>query len=185
MPLLSETEPTSDEYETVGAPDSQHEGVTMDDVPPGILSNYFSNILNIARAAALKSRQYNSNKTRHDITLEFEKAFDGKTPYEWQVDVTEALLLRLDCIVIAGTGAGKTMPFAMPLLLDKTKRKMVIVVSPLKELQKDQVSLTICQIGSSCVSQILLSSRRPNASRKWVSKQWQSAERIGTKSYTW
>jgi bloom syndrome protein len=48
--------------------------------------------------------------------------------------------LGLDLVVIAGTGAGKTMPFMMPLLLDKKK---VIIVSPLKVLQADQVRISL------------------------------------------
>ncbi|KAI0692066.1 P-loop containing nucleoside triphosphate hydrolase protein, partial [Cerioporus squamosus] len=59
-------------------------------------------------------------------------------PYAWQVDVAEALWLGLDTAVIAGTGAGKTMPFVMPLLVDKTKKKKVIIISPLNELELDQ-----------------------------------------------
>jgi ATP-dependent helicase YprA (DUF1998 family) len=43
-------------------------------------------------------------------------------------------------VVIAGTGAGKTMPFAMPLV-DDTKSKMVLVISPLNELEHEQVIL--------------------------------------------
>ena len=39
-----------------------------------------------------------------------EKAFGGNKlgnkPYDWQVDVTEVLLLGLDCIVIAAAGIG-------------------------------------------------------------------------------
>ncbi|KAI0694256.1 P-loop containing nucleoside triphosphate hydrolase protein, partial [Cerioporus squamosus] len=53
-------------------------------------------------------------------------------------DVTEALLLGLDTAVIVGTGAGKTMAFVMPLLIDKTKKKKVIIISPLNELELDQ-----------------------------------------------
>ena len=52
--------------------------------------------------------------------------------------MTEAILLGLDSVVIAGTGAGKTMPFMMPLLLDEKKK--VVIISPLKVLQEDQVS---------------------------------------------
>lgn len=48
--------------------------------------------------------------------------------------------MGLDCVVIAGTGSGKTMPFAMPLLVDITKKKMVIVISPLNDLEEDQVN---------------------------------------------
>ena len=31
------------------------------------------------------------------------------------------------------------MPFAMPLLVDKTKKQIVIVISPLNDLEEDQV----------------------------------------------
>ncbi|KAJ3766134.1 hypothetical protein FB446DRAFT_654236, partial [Lentinula raphanica] len=53
-----------------------------------------------------------------------------------QLDTAEALLLGLDCSVIAGTGAGKTMPFVMPLLIEPTKH--VIIISPLNALEEDQ-----------------------------------------------
>ncbi|KAJ7149091.1 P-loop containing nucleoside triphosphate hydrolase protein [Mycena filopes] len=59
-----------------------------------------------------------------------------KPAYEWQIDVSEAIVLGLDAVVIAGTGAGKTIPFMMPLLLDRSK--FVLVISPLKILQEDQ-----------------------------------------------
>ncbi|KAJ7214060.1 hypothetical protein GGX14DRAFT_618231, partial [Mycena pura] len=61
-----------------------------------------------------------------------------KPPYDWQINVSEAFVLSLDVVVIAGTGAGKTMPFMMPLLLHPEKYSLVI--SPLKVLQQDQVS---------------------------------------------
>jgi bloom syndrome protein len=60
-------------------------------------------------------------------------------PYPWQLDATEAILLGLDSIVIAGTGSGKTMPFMMPLTLDPKKK--IIIISPLKVLQEDQVRI--------------------------------------------
>jgi superfamily II DNA helicase RecQ len=46
-------------------------------------------------------------------------------------------LLGLDSVIVTGTGAGKTMPFMMPLLLND--KKMVIIISLLKILQADQV----------------------------------------------
>jgi superfamily II DNA helicase RecQ len=101
------------------------------------------NALTCARESALKSRNYDSITTRQTIESKFKNIFDGRAPYEWQTDVTEALLLGLDCIVIAGTGAGKTMPFGMPLLLDEAKDKMVVVISPLNELEAEQVSLLV------------------------------------------
>ena len=96
---------------------------------------------NVLQAARDRSRDYSSENTREDLVTAFKKAFHGLEPYDWQLDVTEALLLGLDCVVIAGTGSGKTMPFAMPLLVDKTKKKMVIVISPLNDLEEDQVSV--------------------------------------------
>ncbi|KAF8154045.1 P-loop containing nucleoside triphosphate hydrolase protein [Crassisporium funariophilum] len=84
---------------------------------------------------AAKTKGYNSEQTRRKLETLFRQRF-GRDPYEWQVDVTEAILLGLDCVVIAGTGAGKTMPFMMPLLLDDSK--CILVISPLKVLQEDQ-----------------------------------------------
>ncbi|KIK73159.1 hypothetical protein PAXRUDRAFT_45667, partial [Paxillus rubicundulus Ve08.2h10] len=57
-------------------------------------------------------------------------------PYPWQLDAAEALILGLNSVVIAGTGARKTMPFIMPFLRDK--KKCIIIISPLKALQQDQ-----------------------------------------------
>lgn len=98
-------------------------------------------VLQAARDAAKTSRDYCSVKTREDLVTTFKAAFNGLEPHCWQLNVAEAILLDLDCIVIAGTGSGKTMPFAMPLLVDRTKKKMVIVISPLNDLEEDQVSV--------------------------------------------
>lgn len=60
-------------------------------------------------------------------------------PYDWQVDVSEALALGLDVTVIAGTGSGKTLPWAMPLLLEENRGRICLVISPLNELEADHV----------------------------------------------
>jgi ATP-dependent helicase YprA (DUF1998 family) len=99
-----------------------------------------TDILIRARESATNSRFYDHVATRRSIEQKFQAVFDGKPPYAWQTDVTEALLLGLDCIVVAGTGSGKTMPFGMPLLLEETKDKMIVVISPLNELEAEQVS---------------------------------------------
>jgi ATP-dependent helicase YprA (DUF1998 family) len=93
-----------------------------------------------AHESAVKAWNYNSAVTRQSIENKFKAAFDGKVPYSWQIDTMEALLLSLDCVVIAGTGSRKTMPFGMPLLLDKNSDKMVVVISSLNELEVEQVS---------------------------------------------
>ena len=99
----------------------------------------------IEKASGSETQPYNSPATRARIRRVFEERF-GSSAHEWQVDVTEAILLGLDSFVIAGTGAGKTMPFMMPLLLDPKSK--CIIISPLKVLQEDQVrcNLLICKI---------------------------------------
>ena len=59
---------------------------------------------------------------------------------EWQLDVAECLLLGVDCEVIAATGAGKTLPFVLPLLARPDT--IVIILSPLDALELDQVKVT-------------------------------------------
>lgn len=84
-----------------------------------------------------KKSSYQSASTRATLHAEFCHRNAGKVPYAWQVDVREELHLGLDCSVIAGTGAGETMPFVMPLFLDP--KKIVVVISPLNALEEDQV----------------------------------------------
>ena len=98
----------------------------------------FARILQKARDEALKSRGYQSAPTRAKLHTEFSICNAGMVPYGWQTDVAEALLLGLDCSVIAGTGAGKTMPFVMPLFVDP--EKVMVIISPLNALEEDQVA---------------------------------------------
>ncbi|KAK7018291.1 P-loop containing nucleoside triphosphate hydrolase protein, partial [Favolaschia claudopus] len=98
----------------------------------------FGKILEKARTDALKSRGYSAAPTRARIRNEFTARNNGMLAHEWQVNIAEALHLGLDCSLIAGTGAGKTMPFVMPLFADPDK--VVIVISPLNALEVDQAS---------------------------------------------
>ncbi|KAJ7666122.1 P-loop containing nucleoside triphosphate hydrolase protein [Mycena polygramma] len=91
-----------------------------------------------ARDDARESRNYQSAPTRAKIRTEFRERNDGMTAHEWQVDMAEALHLGLDCSLIAGTGAGKTMPFVMPLFVESDK--IIIIISPLNALEEDQAS---------------------------------------------
>ncbi|KAI0348869.1 hypothetical protein OH77DRAFT_1465921, partial [Trametes cingulata] len=95
-------------------------------------------ILQAARDAAVTTRKYNSTAVREDIVREFRERTGGKTPYDWQVDVAEALLLGVDCTVIAGTGSGKTMPFVMPSFVEPSK--VYFILSPLNALESDQAN---------------------------------------------
>ena len=95
-------------------------------------------LLQKARDTASKKDNYDSEKTRHELRTLFSERFgSGAEPYQWQLDVTEAIILGLDSVVIAGTGSGKTIPFMLPLLLRPDK--LALVLSPLKILQRDQV----------------------------------------------
>ncbi|KAK7002050.1 P-loop containing nucleoside triphosphate hydrolase protein [Favolaschia claudopus] len=96
----------------------------------------FAKILEKARDDASKFRGYSAAPTRARIRNEFTARNNGMIAHEWQVNIAEALHLGLDCSLIAGTGAGKTMPFAMPLFVDP--EKTVIVISPLNALEADQ-----------------------------------------------
>jgi bloom syndrome protein len=91
-------------------------------------ANSYRNLENACKTAA-KKKNYDTHKNRAALADIFRERF-GNNPYDWQLDVTEA-------IVIASTGSGKTMPFMMPLLMDPTKK--IIIISPLKVLQLDQV----------------------------------------------
>ncbi|KAJ6625546.1 P-loop containing nucleoside triphosphate hydrolase protein [Mycena sp. CBHHK59/15] len=95
-------------------------------------------ILQQARDDALKSRGYQSAPARAKIRLEFTQRNGGMVAHDWQVDMGEALVLGLDCSLIAGTGAGKTMPFVMPLFLES--KKIIIIISPLNALEVDQAA---------------------------------------------
>jgi len=65
----------------------------------------------------------------------------GYKPRSWQVKLTEKVLEGNDAIGIAGTGSGKSLVFAMLAIAAELAnfKGLVIVVSPLKSLQKDQV----------------------------------------------
>ncbi|KIJ62766.1 hypothetical protein HYDPIDRAFT_69288, partial [Hydnomerulius pinastri MD-312] len=102
-----------------------------------------------ARQSAQEKNQYDSKTTRKKIVDEFCARFDNLAPYDWQLNVAEALVLGLDCSVIAGTGAGKTMPFVMPLFAQPDKH--VLIISPLNALEEDQAQ-RFSQMGLSAIA---------------------------------
>ncbi|KAJ7168072.1 P-loop containing nucleoside triphosphate hydrolase protein [Mycena crocata] len=106
-------------------------------------------ILEKARADAFTSRGYHSAPARAKIRTEFAQRNGGMEAHDWQVDMGEALALGLDCSLIAGTGAGKTMPFVMPLFLES--EKIIIIISPLNALEVDQAA-RFCKMGLSAVA---------------------------------
>jgi Lhr-like helicase len=91
----------------------------------------------------------------------------GRQLYEWQQQVGEALLLGLSCTVIAPTGSGKTIPQILPLLASMPQGtfKMVLIISPLKDLQHEQVCAYII-ITVFLYIDIFL--QRQNVSGRWI-----------------
>ena len=81
--------------------------------------------LEVLDATRKKIPGYSAETIRGGIIQEFRNRLCGKSPYSWQVDITEAILLGLDSVLLAGTGAGKTLPFVMPLLTDTTRTKCI------------------------------------------------------------
>lgn len=57
---------------------------------------------------------YDSQATRRILSDSVTALRPEIKPYDWQIDVAEALVLGLDATVIAGTGSGKKLPWAMP-----------------------------------------------------------------------
>jgi ATP-dependent helicase YprA (DUF1998 family) len=96
-----------------------------------------ADLLKNARKEAFEKKGFLSEAIRTKMHDEFKFRTD-MVAYDWQIDVAEALLLGLDCSVIAGTGAGKTTPFVLPLLVET--KKVVVIISPLNALEDDQVS---------------------------------------------
>ncbi|KAJ3756040.1 hypothetical protein EV360DRAFT_85345 [Lentinula raphanica] len=91
--------------------------------------------LELARTKASRQNGYNSDSTRDLLRSEFTRFTGGLAAYTWQIDIAEALLLGLDCSVIAGSGAGKTMSFLMPLFVEREKHVIIISLTALEEDQ--------------------------------------------------
>ncbi|KIM71086.1 hypothetical protein PILCRDRAFT_17396 [Piloderma croceum F 1598] len=69
------------------------------------------------------------------------KKIFGYTPQDWQVKVTLKILEGHDMIVLAGTGAGKSLVFTMVAIAAALVgfKGVVMVICPLKAPQLDQV----------------------------------------------
>lgn len=84
-------------------------------------------------------------KVREEELREETKAQFGYYPHDWQLQAAVKVLEGNDRMVVAGTGKGKTIIFALLGLaaeLSKTNGHYIIV-SPLKALEGDQVSVSL------------------------------------------
>jgi ATP-dependent helicase YprA (DUF1998 family) len=85
--------------------------------------------LDVLQKARHTTPNHDATKWRKELTDTFVRGF-GREPYSWQLAVSEAIALRLDCLCIAGTGAGKTIPFMAPSY--SSPSSMTLILSPLK-----------------------------------------------------
>ena len=89
--------------------------------------------------ARTKKEGYDSQGTRRTLSSSVTARCPTIAPYDWQIDLAEALTLGLDSTIISGTGSGKTLPWVMLLLLEENCDKICLVISPLNELEADHV----------------------------------------------
>jgi len=81
-------------------------------------------LVQAALRRSCKKKGYNSQAIRRTLPDSVTAPCPAITPHDWQVDLAEALTLGLDSTVIAGTGSGKTLPWAMPLLLEQNRDRI-------------------------------------------------------------
>lgn len=79
-----------------------------------------------ARDAACKGL-YKPEVVQNRMKSFVKEKTNDKEPYPWQLDVGEAVRLKLDTVLIAPTDAGKGLPFIMPCL----SGGKVLIISPL------------------------------------------------------
>ncbi|KAG8944357.1 hypothetical protein FRC04_002016 [Tulasnella sp. 424] len=61
-----------------------------------------------------------------------------KTPFTWQAHASATILSGVDCLVVAPTGGGKSLPIILPMLLKQ--QGFALVLSPLNALQISQAN---------------------------------------------
>jgi superfamily II DNA helicase RecQ len=91
--------------------------------------------------------------------------FTLESVYDWQLEVADTLSQQKDCILSAPTGGGKTLTFYLPLLafwcpgdINPTHQKIILIVSPLIELMREQVAqLVLRRIPAVAICQETLS----------------------------
>ncbi|CUA73092.1 hypothetical protein RSOLAG22IIIB_05162 [Rhizoctonia solani] len=73
----------------------------------------------------------------HQRIIEETRKHTGKTPYDWQVQFTLDKLAGKDTFVIAGTGAGKLLTFAMVLFM--VPKSITWLLAPLNYIEEQLV----------------------------------------------
>lgn len=86
-----------------------------------------------------------------EISQACRKTF-GYSPKPFQLAATYEFLQGKDTIVIAPTGAGKSLLFRLPFFSTHNRKTMLLIVTPLKALEVEQVERYVegsdlCQFG--------------------------------------
>lgn len=105
-------------------------------------------LLQSAKEKAAASTVYDSAFTRKQMAEEIMKRTGNRiTPHSWQLDAAEAVLLKLDCTLIAPTASGKLLAVVLPLLWHQLQNalsdKFVILITPLQVLGAEKVGISI------------------------------------------
>jgi hypothetical protein len=102
------------------------------------------------REDAIKHQEFIEAYQR--MKTNFSASNEGRQLYKWQELIGVCSLLKVDATCIAPTGAGKTIPIVLPLYAARPgANHMILVISPLKELEYEQVrhnSDHVCSVHS-------------------------------------
>ena len=98
-------------------------------------------LTDIFTPATLKWPRIGKRIPLEDINAAIKQIF-GYEPRSWQLKLAEKVLEGHDAIGLAGTGAGKSLVFAILAVAAELAefQGLVLVVCPLKSLENDQVS---------------------------------------------
>lgn len=81
--------------------------------------------------------------------------------FSWQIQVALALHKKKDVVLVAPTGAGKTLSFWIPLLMaqeDGIKKPAVIIVTPINLLRSQNVE----QLGKAGITAVAVTKENNN-----------------------
>ncbi|CRH03853.1 ATP-dependent DNA helicase, putative [Plasmodium relictum] len=85
----------------------------------------------------------NINYSLEELKIKMEiaqkKHFGYKNLKDFQVEAVHATFHKRDSFIVMATGMGKSLCYQIPSLMDESKKKFTIVISPLISLMKDQV----------------------------------------------
>jgi hypothetical protein len=116
-------------------------------------------------------------KVKREVLRDEMKKRFGYYPHDWQMQAALKVLEGSDGIVVAGTGKGKTIIFALLGLAAELSESMghYIIVSPLKALEGDQVCTKVLRHRLRFIAELHC---RLNAWRKQASDLWLSTRTL-------